>query len=227
MFLTMTTCAIISILAASIVAAPTSSNQGRTLFKTLGQKNCPTNSAQPDGKLPDGSISTSLLVPISSKNPNKAYPATEWATVTPNDICTVFNLELDSNAVQGKICNLVFDFPSFTQAPGMFAFIGSGHFMFTGYDINAGAVAGETTYSHQPRPGPSPPNPPATMKPGNSYIINAAPCGMPPNIGKVTVSGSLCSKDSTLMFKQSDYNCPLGFYVVLTDDPNVSTPTPH
>ncbi|KAH5313551.1 hypothetical protein HBI12_136980 [Parastagonospora nodorum] len=220
----MKTFTVISALVASALATPTSAIEGRTFFN---QKSCPANAAQPDGKLPKGSISTSLLVPISSKNPDKAYPATEWATVTPNDICTVFNLELDSNAVQGKVCNLVFDFPSFIQAPGTFAFVGSGHFTFTGYDINAGAVAGETTYNHQPRPGPSPPNPPPVIKPGNSYIINAAPCGVPPNIGKVTVSGSLCSKDTTFMFKQSDYSCPIGFYVVLTDDPNASVPIPH
>jgi hypothetical protein len=218
--------AIIFALVASSLAAPTTSSLNtRTFFSQ--KATCPANSAQPDGKLPNGSISTSVLVPISSKNPNKAYPATEWATVTPNDMCTVFNLELDSNAVQGKICNLVFDFPSLLQAPGLFVFLGSGKFTFTGYDINAGAVAGETTYNNQPRPGPSPPNPPPTIKPGNSYIINASPCGIPPNIGKVTVSGSLCSKDTTLLFKQSDWICPLGFYVVLTDDPNGSAPAPH
>jgi hypothetical protein len=205
-------------LVASVLAAPTTSPlETRTFFNQ-----CPSNPAQPDGKLPKGSISTSVLVPISSKNPNKAYPATEWATVTPNDMCTIFNLELDSNAVQGKICNLVFDFPNILQAPALFTFVGSGKFTFTGYDINAGAVPGVTTYNNQPRPGPSPPNPPPVIKPGNSYVVNAAPCGVPPNIGKVTVSGSLCSKDTTLRFKQSDYICPLGFYVVLTDDPNAA-----
>jgi hypothetical protein len=214
---------VVPALVAAVFAAPaTPPLETRTFFNQ-----CPANTAQPDGKLPSGSISTSVLVPISSKNPNKAYPATEWATVTPNDMCTIFNLELDSNAVQGKICNLVFDFPNFLQAPGLFTFGGSDRFTFTGYDINAGAVPGVTTYNNQPRPGPSPPNPPPTIKPGNSYIVNAAPCGVPPNIGKVTVSGSLCSKDTTLRFKQSDYICPLGFYVVLTDDPNASASVPH
>jgi hypothetical protein len=221
--------AVVSALIASVLAAPaTPSLTARTLFNNFGQKDsCLANPAQPDGKLPNGSISTSLLVPISSKNPNKSYPATEWATVTPNDMCTVFNLDLDSNAVQGKICNLVFDFPNLAQAPGLFAFFGSGRFNFTGYDINAGAVAGETTFNNQPRPGPSPPNPPSTIKPGNSYVVNSSPCGIPPNIGKVTVSGSLCSKDTTLLFKQSNRTCPLGFYVVLTDDPNASAPGDH
>jgi hypothetical protein len=195
------------------------------LSKILNPK-CPANAAQPDGKLPAGAISTSALVPISSKNPKTAYPNSDWAKITPGDFCTVFNLVVDSDATQGKVCNLVFDFPSLLQAPGDFVFLGSGKFTFTGYDINAGAVPGETTYANQPRPGPSPPNPPPVMKPGNSYIVNSAPCGIPPGIGPVTVSGSLCSKDTTFLFKQSNKTCPLGFYVVLTDDDG-SAAAPH
>jgi hypothetical protein len=227
----MKTFALLSALLASTLAAPTTpapdtlSTRTLSLLKNLAK--CPVNPAQPNGKLPSGSISTSVLVPISSKNPNKAYPASEWATVTPNDKCTIFNLELDSDATQGKICNLVFDFSDLLHAPGLFTFFGSGKFTFTGYDINAGAVPGVTTYTNQPRAGPSPPNPPATLKPGNSYIINGSPCGIPPGIGKVTVSGALCSKDTTLLFKQSDAICPLGFYVVLTDDPNAGAGAPH
>ncbi|KAH7350396.1 ubiquitin 3 binding protein But2 C-terminal domain-containing protein, partial [Pyrenochaeta sp. MPI-SDFR-AT-0127] len=209
--------AVLSGLLVSVLAAPTTpALDTRTL---IPKGKCPANAFQPNGKLPTGSISTSLLVPISSKNPNKAYPATQWATVTPNDMCTIFNLVLDSDAVQGKVCSLVFDFPGLLQAPGLFAFFGSGKFTFTGYAINSGAVAGQTTYNKQPSPGPSPPFPPPALKPGNSYVINSAPCGIPPGIGKVTVSGALCSKDTTLIFKQSNQICPLGFYVVLTDAP--------
>jgi hypothetical protein len=218
-----------STLLAVASAAPTSaipaSLEARTfglLTKLLTPK-CPANLAQPDGKLPKGSISTSALVPISAKNPTVAYPNSDWAKVTPGDFCTIFNLVVDSDATQGKVCNLVFDFPDYLQAPGEFVFFGSGKFTFTGYDINAGAVPGETSYAKQPNPGPSPPNPPPVMKPGNSYIVNSSPCGIPPGIGPVTVSGSLCSKDTTLLFKQSNKICPLGFYVVLTEDNGAST----
>lgn len=218
----MKTLALIATLLVTALAAPTTSPAPTNpLEERTFNKKCPSNDAQPDGKLPEGSVSTSVLVPISEKHPKKAYPASEWAKVTPGDFCTVFNLDLPVAETQGKICNLVFDFPSFFQAPGLFTFFGSGKFTFTGYAIGAGAVPGETTFKNQPAPGPSPPNPPPVMKPGNSYIINAAPCGIPPNIpGKVTVSGSLCSKDTTFIFKQSDVVCPLGFYVILTDDPN-------
>lgn len=214
----MKTFAIIAALLASVLAAPASSPANALDERHL---KCPANKAQPDGKLPKGSISTSVLVPISAKKPNKAFGNSEWAKVTPNDFCTIFNLDLPVAKTQGKVCNLVFDFPSLLQAPGLFSFWGPGHFTFTGYAIGAGAQPGVTTYNNQPAPGPSPPNPPPVMKPGNSYIINSAPCGIPPEIpGSVTVSGSLCSKDTTFIFKQSDRFCPLGFYVILTDDPN-------
>ncbi|KAI2482041.1 But2 multi-domain protein [Pyrenophora tritici-repentis] len=227
----MKTFAILSMLLATALAAPPPpgppglSNPGKANGKANGkpppppQSKCPTNSAQPDGRLPNGAISTSALVPIAATSPNTPFPSVEWAIVTPNDICTIFNLQLDSDATQGKICNLVFDFP---DDKGLYVYFGSGHFTFTGYAINAGAVPGQTTYNNQPAPGPSPPNPPPTLLPGHSYIINSSPCGIPPHIGQVTVSGALCSKDTILSFKQSNGNgqCPMGFYVVLTDDPN-------
>jgi hypothetical protein len=113
----------------SVLAAPASSSlESRAFFQKANSR---ANPAQPNGKL-------------------------YWAVVTPNDMCTIFNLELVSSAVQGKICNLVFDFPSLAQAPALFGYSESGHFTFTGYDINAGAGPGETGYNNQPRPDPSP-----------------------------------------------------------------------
>ncbi|KAF2267841.1 hypothetical protein CC78DRAFT_489804 [Lojkania enalia] len=211
---------LITLQLATALAAPSISPSNP--LNELSFFRCPANSVQPNGNLPDDSIPTSLLVPISAKHPDEAYDATPWAKITPNDFCTIFNLELPVAATQGKLCSLVFDFPSFLQAPFLFRFAGPGHFSFTGFAINAGAVAGKTTFNNLPAPGPSPSNPPAVMMPGNSYIVNSAPCGIAGYIpGKVTVSGALCSKDTTLVFWQSDFICPLGFYVVLTDDPNM------
>ncbi|KAH7135629.1 ubiquitin 3 binding protein But2 C-terminal domain-containing protein [Dendryphion nanum] len=221
----MKTIAILTSLLTTTLALPATSSP--TLSeRTFDKKQCPCNPFQPDGQLPQtGVINTSVLVPISAKQPNKAFPDSPWAKITPKDFCTIFNLDLPVAATQGKICSLVFDFPSVLQAPGLFWFSGPGDFTFTGYAINAGAVPGETTFNKQPAPGPSPPNPPKFMKPGNSYVINSAPCGIPANIpGSVTVSGSLCSEKTTFSFKQSDYKCPLGFYVILTEDPNAGQP---
>ncbi|KAH0437787.1 gpi anchored cell wall protein [Colletotrichum camelliae] len=200
--------------ALSAAAAPGADSYGGKRGKT-----CPTNTAQPDGSLGKSFVNTSLLVPISKNLPNVAFPATKWAIVTPNDVCTVFNLDLPVAQTQGKVCNLVFDFPSYDQqALGKYLFHGPGTFQFTGYAIGAGAVAGVTSYNKQPAPGPSPPNPPPTMTPGHSYIVNSAPCGIPADVpGTVTVSGSLCSPDTVFSFQQSNDGCPLGFYVVLTD----------
>ncbi|OLN85354.1 hypothetical protein CCHL11_09876 [Colletotrichum chlorophyti] len=200
--------------ALSAVAAPGSSSYN----SKSGRGTCPANAAQPDGTLGKSYVNTSLLVPIAKSLPNVPFPATKWAQVTPNDVCTIFNLDLPVAQTQGKVCNLVFDFPSYEQAPGKFLFLGPGSFKFTGYAIGAGAVAGQTTYNKQPAPGPSPPNPPPTMTPGHSYIINSAPCGIPSTVpGSVTVSGSLCSPDTFFSFYQSNDGCPLGFFVVLTN----------
>ncbi|KAF1972002.1 hypothetical protein BU23DRAFT_535651 [Bimuria novae-zelandiae CBS 107.79] len=182
---------------------------------------CPTNPFQPSGKLPYGSVSTSALVQISAKQPYKAFPSSSWAKVTPNDYCTIFNLNLDPAATQGKIRSLLFDFPSILQAPLLYKFNGPSHFTFTGYAIGAGAKEGITTYANKPAAGSSPPNPPKVMLPGHSYVVNSSPCGIPSYIQPpVTVSGSLCSKDTWLEVKQSDVICPLGFYILLRDDLN-------
>ena len=217
----MKTLNLLSVILATAFAAPTTPFLPSNLLTSRTLLKCPANPAQPNGRLPKDAVSTSVLVPISAKKPNQAFGATDWAKVTPNDFCTIFNLELDPATTQGKLCNLVFDFPSLLQAPGLFTFLGSGKFTFTGYAFGSGAQPGMTTYNKQPAPGPSPPNPPSVVKPGNSYVINSAPCGIPKGTpGPITVSGSLCSEDTLFLFKQSNAICPLGFYVVLTDDPN-------
>ncbi|KAK6834220.1 hypothetical protein PG987_008914 [Apiospora arundinis] len=222
---------------------------------------CPKNDAQPDGYLPTDpkdTVSPSLLLQISAKEPNKKYAASNTAEITPGDQCTIFNLDLPVKNTQNKVCNLVFDLPEQAatslsskalamkqlkmagegeheaRAPHKnypritlpsplasalgYVFDGPGHFNFTGYAIGVGAAAGETTYANQPELGPNPPSPPVVMKPGNSYIINSAPCQLPANLTSVKVSGSLCSSDTHLRFEQGFYGtCPIGFYVVLTD----------
>lgn len=228
---------------------------------------CPKNDAQPNGYLPTDpkdTVSPSLLLQISAKEPNKKYAASNTAEITPGDQCTIFNLDLPVKDTKNKVCNLVFDWPENPTAslsqralakkskllgdydhdhfklhhgngehhknhPRLslptplassldFLFDGPGHFNFTGYAIGVGGVAGESTYAHQPELGPNPPSPPVTMTPGNSYIINSAPCDLPANLTSVKVSGSLCSSDTHLRFDNGILGtCPIGFYVVLTD----------
>ncbi|KAK8066141.1 hypothetical protein PG997_012888 [Apiospora hydei] len=67
---------------------------------------CPKNTAQPDGNLP-----ASIQDYISAKEPNKKFAGSVTAEVTPGDKCTIFNLDIPVKESQGKVCNLVFDFP--------------------------------------------------------------------------------------------------------------------
>jgi Ubiquitin 3 binding protein But2 C-terminal domain len=159
-------------------------------------------------------ISPSLMVPVSKKLPNTKFGSTNSPIMTPGDFCTIFNLELDQRAV-GKTCNLVFDLPSHLQTFSPYIYFGEGHFTFTGYAIGVGATL-DSTYNNQPAPGPSPPNPPPQLLPGHSYIVNSAPCGVPEGIPPVTVSGLLCSPDTSFKFIQSASTCPIGFFVILS-----------
>ncbi|KAF4637034.1 hypothetical protein G7Y89_g1032 [Cudoniella acicularis] len=112
-------------------------------------------------------LAPSLIVPISAYAPNIAFGPTTNPIITPNDICSIFNLEIPSSAL-GKTCTLEFLFPSFpTQTEYPYMFGGPGHFTFTGYAFGSGATA-KTTYNNQPPAGPSPPQPPSTLMPGNA-----------------------------------------------------------
>ncbi|KAF2249021.1 hypothetical protein BU26DRAFT_310520 [Trematosphaeria pertusa] len=209
----MKTFALFAALAATLLAAPNPPRPAE----------CPRNAVQPNGMLPQGYIRPHLMLPISAKRPGRVFRPVDWdmGKVTPKDFCSIIQYELDPADTQGKICNLVFDFPRRMEAQGLYEFSGSGKFNFTGYAIGTRAVYGVTTYNNQPPLGPNPPNPPAVMEPGNSYIIKSEPCGIPAGVrGPVTFAFSLCSEDTLFVFEERHSICPLGFYIILTDDPN-------
>ncbi|KUJ10965.1 uncharacterized protein LY89DRAFT_253129 [Mollisia scopiformis] len=118
----------------------------------------------PNGTLPKDFISPSLIVPVSAKLPNVAFGPTNFPIITPNDFCSIFNQIIPPSAVN-KTCTLEFLFPSHSQTLAPYAYSGGGHFTFTGYAFGSGATP-QTTYNHQPPAGPSPPQPPAVLKPG-------------------------------------------------------------
>ncbi|OJD33957.1 gpi anchored cell wall protein [Diplodia corticola] len=171
---------------------------------------CPVN-----GTLSPTYVSTNAFYEISEKHPNKHFYPSLRAKVTPNDLCFITNLELPPSA-SGKTCTLVFLLPTKDQAKQSYSFSGPGHFTFTGYATGVGAND-TTTYNNQPAPGPSPPAPPEIL-PGNAYTIFSGPCDIPDTDTITTVSGSLCSADTTLKFTQSEGGpgCPIGFFVELT-----------
>jgi hypothetical protein len=166
------------------------------------------------GTLPAGSLSPTLMVPVSSEFPNVAFGSTQTPLITPNDFCTIFNLEIPPSAV-GKTCTLEFLFPSHTQTWTPYLYFGEGHFTFTGYAFGSGATE-ETTYAHQPPPGPSPPSPPAVLSPGHAYIINVGGCAIQTGMSGLEVSGMLCSNDTNFSYLQSEQECPIGFYVAIS-----------
>ncbi|CAG8983460.1 hypothetical protein HYALB_00000629 [Hymenoscyphus albidus] len=179
--------------------------------RNLVKPTCPKN-----GNLPEKDyLSPTLMVPISKSLPDLAFGSTNRPTITPNDICTIFNLEIPGSAF-GKDCTLEFLFPKFPlQTSDFYVYRGQGHFTFTGYAFGTGATL-KTTYNNQPPAGPSPPQPPAVLAPGNAYVINVGPCGIPAGQKSMTVSGALCSTDTTFIFKQDSSTCPIGFFVVIS-----------
>jgi hypothetical protein len=154
------------------------------------------------------------MVPVSKNLPNVKFGSTQNPIITPGDFCTIFNLIIPPTAFD-KTCTLSFLFPNNLQAELPFAFLGPGHFNFTGYATGVGATK-DTTYSHQPAPGPSPP--PTTLTPGGAYVIFSGPCGFPPGLPEpgVTVSGMLCSADTFFQFHESAQKCPIGFFVTVS-----------
>lgn len=83
------------------------------------------------------------------------------------------------------------------------------------YAFGSGATL-KTTYNKQPPAGPSPPSPPAVLRPGHSYVINVGGCAIETGMAGLEVSGMLCSTDTIFSYLQSEKNCPIGFYVAIS-----------
>jgi hypothetical protein len=168
----------------------------------------------PGGTLPPGYLAPTLMVPVSARAPNASFGSTDSPIITPNDFCTIFNLEVPSSAV-GQNCTLEFLFPHQQDASTAYVYSGPGHFTFTGYAFGSGATL-NTTYAQQPPAGPSPPSPPSVLSPGNAYVINDGSCGIQAGMDSLEVSGMLCSTDTTLSYSQSWEACPIGFFVAIS-----------
>jgi Ubiquitin 3 binding protein But2 C-terminal domain len=188
-----------------------------TIFplEVIGERAIDERSICPSGgTLPKGYLSPTLMVPFSKNLPNTKFGSTKIPLITPNDFCTVFNLEIPASAV-GKTCTLEFLFPNHLQTFAPYVYSGPGHFTFTGYAFGTGATL-QTTYNHQPPAGPSPPSPPAVLSPGHAYTINVGDCGIQTGMTSLEVSGALCSTDTYFSYLQSSAQCPIGFYVAIS-----------
>jgi hypothetical protein len=181
-------------------------------LEVIGERHC--QSCPPGGTLSPGYLSPTLMVPVSAKLPDERFGSTQVPIITPNDFCTIFNLEIPPSAFD-KNCTLEFLFPDHHETSSPYFYNGEGHFTFTGYLIGSGATL-DTTYNHQPPAGQNPPSPPAVLSPGHAYIIKVTQCGIPGMMSSLEVSGMLCSDDSTFVYSQSSHTCPIGFYVTIS-----------
>ncbi|KAE8445344.1 hypothetical protein EG329_013466 [Mollisiaceae sp. DMI_Dod_QoI] len=167
----MKTIIIFTSLLLSLIAATPTAMPLEVVSERHWNPSCP-----PNGTLPANHISPSLIVPVSSNLPDVAFGPTSFPLITPNDFCSIFNLVVPPSGV-GKTCTLEFLFPSHSQTFAPFVYSGGGHFTFTGYAFGSGATP-QTTYNQQPPAGPSPPQPPAVLQPGNAYTINVGGCAI-------------------------------------------------
>ncbi|KAF2249590.1 hypothetical protein BU26DRAFT_565225 [Trematosphaeria pertusa] len=158
-----------------------------------------------------------LIVPISASQPDRQFGFVSNPIITPNDICTIFNLYIPGTAT-GRTCTLEFLLHALSSANPPYSYSGSGSFSFSGY-VGYGATA-MTTWKTQPLPGDLRYNPPnQTIVPGNRYVLNQpypGSCLVNGSMSYLEVGGRLCSSDTSLTYFQDWNRCPTGFLVEIS-----------
>lgn len=146
-----------------------------------------------------------LVIPISKSNPDTTYPNTYFPNITPNDVATIFNFDVQGN---GQICELGFYFPRQDQLDtSSFTLSGPGTFTFSISVLGTGAQDGVTTWNNQPPAVQNGFPKTLTMQPGNYYILSLGPC----SAGLVALTMS--SVDTCFTWFQ-DYNpCAIGPFI--------------
>ncbi|EMD90513.1 hypothetical protein COCC4DRAFT_127096 [Bipolaris maydis ATCC 48331] len=181
---------------------------------------CPTSFIQPYGDLPKSrSFVPRDVFQISRVRPTEFFVPDGWAATTARDKCTVFNIPFDTDKARGKTCNLVFNFPNQKQAPGITRMIGPGRFTFYPFAHSARIpLPIVTNWNNKPPISITPPILMKQLAPGNSYVLSSGPCFIGrEQKGMVVRSGMLCSENTLFQFKQSNYKCPMGLYLILSE----------
>lgn len=168
----------------------------------------------PTGQLPPGTLSPAFLLTVSQKYPDRAFPASQSAIVTPNDKCTLTRFDIPASA-QNKTCSLAL----FLGPCGQNTYEeGPGNIIFQGNTGVRYPVPGETTWNNQPPLGPPFTDAPL-IKLGNAYRLGGGPCDYTPGKAFTSVGGSICSNNTKLSFTESDGGygkCPIGFKLVIS-----------
>jgi hypothetical protein len=214
--------AILLALMATVLAVPLEEKSSELAPRVFvkNPNGCPTSVIQPHGILPKGrTLSPKHVFEISRQRPAEYFLTDKWASITPRDKCTVFVIDFDASKARGKTCNLVFDFPTGKQGPGVSRMIGPGRFTFYPFRSSARPpIPNFTTWNTRPPPATAPPVSIKQLRPGHSYVLTTGPCYIPPEAtGIITRSGMMCSENTSFQFKQSDERCPMGLYIIITE----------
>jgi hypothetical protein len=136
-----------------------------------------------------------LIIPVDSKQPDKAFGTSQNGTVT-STVSSLYNFDIPS-ADSGKTCSLVFLFPEQSQLQtSAFDFSGAGGIDFS--MLKEPASSG-TTYNN--RPGIAIDYGVTKVSPGNSYTIATFPCP-----GNSAIGFGLTASDDTMLSYFQDYN---------------------
>ncbi|KIX96776.1 uncharacterized protein Z520_07496 [Fonsecaea multimorphosa CBS 102226] len=151
-----------------------------------------------------------LMIPISTKAPNTAFPNTDTPYITAGDIEMIFNFDIPVSR-KGQTCNMEFLFPNQTELSSTASFQPAGvngSFVFSLSVLGGGAVEGNTTYNNQPLQS-NPHGLPKTlnMEPGHAYAIGSTIC-VP---GRISITMS--STDSSLTWFQDWNQCAIGLFI--------------
>ncbi|KAF9739448.1 hypothetical protein PMIN06_001052 [Paraphaeosphaeria minitans] len=158
-------------------------------------------------------LTPQLMVPISASEPDKMFGYVGEPVITPNDICTLFNLQIPA-PFHDKACALEFMLPQIEDAFKPYTFEGEGNFAFSWY-VNKGANA-LTTWNSQPKIEMEWEVVDQVIVPGEKYVLNKpAPgsCWVDKSQTYLAVGVRLCSNDTTLKFLEDWSRCATGFFV--------------
>ncbi|KAL5113595.1 hypothetical protein ACEQ8H_008543 [Pleosporales sp. CAS-2024a] len=184
----------------------------------LRAEQCPTiPQIAPTGQLPAGTLSPTFLLVVSQQHPDQVFSASQSASVTPNDECTLTRFDIPAWA-QNKTCSLTLFLGGGSPCEDV-AEQGPGEILFQGNTGERFPVPGLTTWNNQP-----PLSPPFTDAPtiqlGTAYRLGGGPCDYTPGKDFTSVGGRICSNNTSLSFTESDGGgegkCPIGFHIIIT-----------
>ena len=208
------------LLAASLALARAS-----PIFEQSAAPSCPATVDSTD-------VAPYSVVPVSAKEPRRAFGTTTKAIVSPSDVCTWFAFNVPPNP-STSYCVLSFMFPGQDAVNSPYTIDGAGNFdiqaMF--YSSGDNDVTPRMTWDSQPHGGTytgaiqSYQN---NFSPNGLVAISTGPCTK--TTGNLQLFVRLCSNDTTLTYTQETNKCPIGLYLLVfpkkSSNPTVASQEP-